>query len=176
MSFREWLPIRRRNKLALGLAAFSFVTFVGWNCLPYYEAEGEPSLGIAASVAWPEFFSPDNYLNEFQSPSIDGLLAITASFGLILGGLVVLLAVPLWQILHASKFITIPLAVLNLLGGVVITWHLYDSAQHDPAPYWIITIVLMALSLYSISAALFVFKNELAQRVARSQGIPFEES
>ena len=83
----------------------------------------------------------------------------------------ILLAVPLWQILHASSFIRIPLAVLNLLGGGVITWHLFDF---DRAPYWIITIVLMALSLFSISAAFFTFKNELALRVERTHTFPLE--
>jgi len=174
MSFEEWLPITRRNRLALGLAVLSVASFVAWNCLPYYEVEGEPSVGLAATVAWPEFFSPDLYLDVFRSPDIEGFLEITASFGVILGGLVVLLAVPLWQILHASNFIRLPLAVLNLLGGAVITWHLFDSVMENPAPYWILTIVLMALSLFSISAAFFTFKNELALREIGTHTFPLE--
>lgn len=172
MTFREWLPITKRNRVALCLAGLSLVMFVVWNCLPYYQMEGEPSVGIAATVAWPEFFSPDYYLDVFRSPDIEGFLDITAGFGVILGGLVVLLAVPLWQILHASSYIRIPLAMLNLIAGAVVTWHLFDSVIDDPAPYSLTTIVLMALSLYSISAAFFLFKNELALRDARTLGIP----
>lgn len=171
MIFNQWLPITRRNRVALCLAAVSLVMFVVWNSLPYYEAEGEPSIGIVASVAWPEFFDPHNYLDVIRSPDIDGLLSATASFGLILGGLVMLMAVPFWQILHASNYIRIPLAVLNLLGGAVITWHLFDSVIDDPAPHWFITVLLMALSLFSISAAFFLFKNELPLREARSHGL-----
>jgi hypothetical protein len=171
MSFNHWLPITKRNRVALCLAALSLVMFVVWNCLPYYHAEGEPSSGIVATVAWPEFFTPDNYLDVFRSPDIDGFLSVTASFGVILGGLVVLMAVPFWQILHASGFVRVPLAVLNLLGGAVITWHLFDSVGDHMAPYWFITILLMALSLFSISAAFFLFKNELPLREARSHGM-----
>jgi hypothetical protein len=174
MKFINWLPITKRNRVALCLAGLSLVMFVAWNCLPYYEMNDEPSVGIVATVAWPEFFSPDNYIDVFRSPDIEGLLASTASFGIILGGLVVLLAVPLWQILHASSYIRLPLAVMNLLAGAVITWHLFDSIMDDPAPYWIITIVLMALSLFSISAAFFLFKNELALREAKSHGVRCE--
>ncbi|QTN33011.1 hypothetical protein HZ994_12005 [Akkermansiaceae bacterium] len=171
MSFRDWLPITPRNRIALCLALASLVMFVAWNCLPYYEMEGVPSEGIVATAAWPEFFSPDNYVYVFQSPDIEGFLNVTASLGLILGGLVVLLTVPLWQILHASNYIRLPLAVLNLLGGAVISWHLFDSAMDDPAPYWIITIALMALSLFGVSAAFFLFRNELALRNARASGM-----
>lgn len=174
MSFKEWLPVTGRNRVALGLAALALVMFIAWNCLPYYESAGEPSVGIAASVAWPEFFSPDYYIDVFRSPDIEGFLAIMASSGVILGGLVVLLAVPLWQILHASGYVRLPLALLNLLGGAAIIWHLSQEAFNNPAPYWVITLVLMALSLLFISAAFFVFKNELALREIRSHALPLE--
>jgi hypothetical protein len=170
-AFRAWLPITGRNRVALCLALVSLVMFVVWNCLPYYEDADEPPEGIIAAMAWPQIFSPESYLDVFRSPDVDGFLMITAYFGIILGGLLVLLTVPLWQILHASNFIRLPLAVLNLIGGGVMLYHLYDTEQYDPAPYWIATIFLMSLSMLSISAAFFVFKNELALREARSHGM-----
>jgi len=157
--------------VALCLAALSLVMFVVWNFFPYYESGGQPPDGNIAAMAWPQIFSPDNYLNVFRSPDVEGFLMMTAYSGIILCGLLVVLAVPFWQILHASGYIRLPLAVLNLLGGAVMIWHLYDTEQYDPAPYWTATIMLMSLSMFSISAAFFLFKNELALREARSHGV-----
>ncbi len=171
MSFKEWLPITKRNRIALFLALASLVMFVTWNCLPYYEEADEPPEGTIAAMAWPQILSPENYLNVFSSPDVDGFLMITAYTGIILGGLLVLLTVPLWQILHASNFVRLPLAVLNLIGGAVMLWHLHDAEQYDPAPYWIPAILLMSLSMLSLSAAFFIFKNELALRETRSHGM-----
>lgn len=169
--FKEWLPITARNRVALGLAALALVMFVVWNCLPYYESEGEPSVGVAATVAWPEFFSPDNYMDVIRSPDIEGILSAAACMGVILGGLVVLLIVPLWQILHAALYVRLPLALMNLLGGATVSWHLFENAYHSSTPYWFVTLLLMSLSLFFISAAFFTFKNELVLREARIHGL-----
>ena len=158
--------------MALCLAALSLVIFVVWNCLPYYELEDEPSVGIVATIAWPTVFSPDSYLDVFRSPDIDGFLEITAYFAMMLSGLVILLAVPFWEMLHVSSYLRLPLAILNLIGGSVIVWHLFDSVLSDPMPpWWVLTILSMILSMFSISAAFFTFKNEMALREARTHGI-----
>lgn len=170
MSFKEWLPITTRNREALVLAFAGLVMFVIWNCLPYYESADTPSGKIAAVAAWPEFFDPGNYLDVIRSPDMDGLLSSAASMGVIFGGLIVLMAVPLWQILHASPFIRLPIALMNLLGGAVVTWYIFlEVSDPNPAPYWITTLTLMATGMFSVSAAFFLFKNELALREERDR-------
>ena len=124
MSLREWLPITRRNRVALGLATVALVMFAVWNCLPWYEFANEPAKEIAAMAVWPYAFSPDDYIRTLKSPDIEGFLTIPTYLALILCGLINLTAVPCWKILHASSFIRIPLAFVNLIGGAVILWFL----------------------------------------------------
>jgi hypothetical protein len=174
MSFREWLPITNRNRVALALAALSLALFLGWNCMPYYESEGVSSKEIVATLVWPEVFSPGNYTAVIHTPDIDGFLEVIAYLAVLLSGLVILMGVPLWVFLHASNYIRLPLALMNLLGGSVIVWHLFDSVLVDPEPFWVATIILMIVSMFAISAALFTFKNELALREARKHGISDE--
>jgi hypothetical protein len=41
----------------------------------------------------------------------------------------------------------------------------------EPHPYWFMTLLLIALDMFVISAALFIFKNELALREERSRPV-----
>ena len=168
MSFQEWLPITRRNRVALCLAVLSLLLFIGWNSLPYYESEDMPPEEIVATHVWPQVFSPDNYMDVIRTPDIDGFLEVIAYLALLLSGLVILLGVPFWEVLHASNYIRLPVALMSLLGGSVITWLLFDSGiLYDPERFWVASIQLMILSMFAISAALFTFKNELALRSER---------
>lgn len=169
MKFREWLPIRGRNRFALGLAGLSLAILLSWNYLPYYEGEGEPSKERVVAVVWPETFSPDTYLSILKSPDVEGFLNLAAYIALILSTLVILLAVPFWEILHGSAYIRVPLALVNLTGGSVVLWLLLDLGIDDPTPMALETLCLIALGMFTISAALFLFKNELALREARSR-------
>mgnify|MGYP007086428532 CR=1 FL=1 len=174
MSFHEWLPITRRNRVALGLTGLALALFLGWNCMPYFESEGDSSKEFVATLVWPEVFSPANYILAIRTPAIDGFLEVIAKLALLLSGLVILMGVPLWEILHASIYIRLPLALMNLLGGSVIAWYLFNLLLYENAPYMIATYALMMLSIFAISAALFTFKNELALREARKHGISDE--
>jgi hypothetical protein len=168
MSIKDWLPIRIQNRVALLLAFAGLVMFVVWNCLPVYHSHGEPPVGIAATVAWKEVFSPDSYLPTLRSPDVEGFLEIAAYLALMQSGVVTLAAVPLWKLLHASPFVRLPLAAVNLFGGAVVLWHLYDYGWDDPPPYSVALLLLIALSMLAISAALFTFRNELALRSERA--------
>jgi len=167
MSFREWLPITKRNRVALAFAFAAMVIFVVWNCLPNYESPGFEPDGIVATSLWPEaVFSPDIYLIVFKDPNMEGFLVIAAFMVLILNALVTLATVPFWKLLHASPYIRLPLAIINLLGGCVILRHLRELilADVEPAPYWVPSLLLIALGMFALSAALFTFRNELGLR------------
>ena len=165
MSLREWLPITTRNRVALGLAFAALVMFVVWNCLPNYEYGGatEPD-GIVAMTLWPELvFSPDIYLMVFKEPNMEGFLVVASFMAMIQSALVTLAAMPFWKHLHASPYIRLPLAIVNLLGGAATLWLIIDASRH-----WVAPLILIALNMFALSAALFVFKNELALREERA--------
>lgn len=163
MSFiREWLPITTRNRVALGLAALALVMFVLWNCLPHYKYEYDVVTEREGSIAmalWPDILSPDLYLMVRKDPDFQIFLVIAAFMSLIQSALVTLAAVPFWKHLHASPYIRLPLAIVNLLGGAVILWLITDASRH-----WVAPLILMALNMFALSAALFTFRNELELR------------
>ncbi len=164
MTLKEWLPITKRNQVALLLAGLAFVIFITWNCFPHYAWEGDAPEGLVMMVVWPETFSPDNYLSAFRSPDVDMFLEIAAYMALIQSGVVTLFAVPFWKILHGSAFVRLPLAIVNLLGGAVVVWHLLEYGIDDQTPFAVATLAGIALGMFVISAALFTFKNEVALR------------
>jgi len=170
MSFiREWLPITARNRVALALAALALPLFVVWNCLPVYFLHDEPSVGIAAAVVWQEVISPDSYTYALRNREINDFLGIAANLALLQCGVLTLLAVPFWKLLHASPFIRLPLACVDLLGGAIVLWFIFDHHMEDPPPYMVAILLLIGLNMFAISAALLTFRNELALREERSR-------
>ncbi len=169
MSLKEWLPITTRNRVALGLAALSLVMFVVWNFLPNYEYGATEPEGIFASHIWLFVFSPDHYIRVFKSPDIDGFLVIAANMALIQCGLVTFAVLPLWKLLHASAFVRLPLAFVNLIGGAIVVWFVIQYDPDDAVPYVFAILSLITLNMFALSAALFVFKNELALREERGR-------
>lgn len=171
MNFIDWLPVTARNRVALGLAGLALVVFVTWNLLPMYERADEPPVGMIMETVWPSVISPANYLDVLKSPDIDGFINISASVALLQSGLVTLLAIPCWKLLHGSAYVRLPLAIANLLGGSVVVWGVIESEWDDAPPFVLLALGLIALGMFTISAALFTFKNELALREARSHGM-----
>lgn len=166
MKFKEWLPITKRNRVALGLAALALLIFIVWNCMPTYDSVGctAPD-GIVATSLWPEeVLSQDIYVDTFKDPSLDGFLSVAACMALILNALVTLALIPLWKMLHASAYIRVPLCVINLLGGAVIVGIVFANGSDEASPYWFTLLLLIASGMFTVSAALFLFKNELALR------------
>jgi hypothetical protein len=172
MSLKEWLPVTMRNRVALLIAFAALVIFITWNCLPYYEyGETEPD-GIVAMKIWHEgVLDPDPYIMVLKSPDVDGFLSIAASMALIQCGLVSLAVVPFWKHLHGSAYIRLPLAAVNLLGGGVVLWHLSEAGSDYATCGVIATLTLIALNMFALSAALFIFRNELALLEERSRPI-----
>ncbi len=162
---KDWLPITVRNRVALGFASAALVMFVTWNLFPYYEFGAKSFDQRIVTIIWPEMVDPDSYLNVIRSPDIDGFLSVAASMATLMNGLLVLTIVPFWKMIHASKFLTLPLAVANFAGGLVVLWILFKENLHsDPVPYQAATLSMIALTMLVLSAALFIFKNELGLR------------
>lgn len=83
-------------------------------------------------------------------------------YGALLNGIAVLAIVPFWKVLHASNYLRIPLAVANFPGGSVVFCFISKEEFDYNTPYMTATFVLIALTMFALSAALFIFKNELA--------------
>lgn len=170
---REWLPMTKRNRVALGFAFAALVIFVVWNLMPFYSyGESTPS-GVAATEMWPLVFSTSVFTTVIKSPDIDDFLEIAAILALIQSGLVVLMILPFWKMFHASAVIRIPLAVVNLAGGAVLSQSILTDVlkvNRIDQVYGMITIALIALSMYCLGAAMLIFKNELALRHEREVG------
>jgi hypothetical protein len=167
MTFREWLPITGRNRVALCLAALSLVTFIVWNCFPHYEYDDSPVRRIVAtSGLWSDIFSPGLYMDIIRSPDIDGFASIASFLALMLNGMAVIVVIPFWRILHASSYLRIPIAMVNLAGGSGIVWIL---ASGYASSSWHVALNVMALGMFLMAAAFFTFRNELALRDERSR-------
>jgi hypothetical protein len=165
-AIKDWLPIMKRNRVALGFAFAALVMFVTWNFLPYYGAmRAHESDGLVFMMIWPEMVNPDRYLNVIRSPDIDGFIEVVARMAILLSGLLVLTIVPLWKIIHVSRLLTIPLAVANCVGGLAVLWLLFDDNMHvNSPPYAFAALIMIAFTMLVVSTALFIFKNELGLR------------
>lgn len=171
---KDWLPITVRNCLALGFAMLALVMFVTWNFLPFYQEDFSTGLsapkptyqGLVLMQVWPEMVDPDNYILVFKSPDVDGFLSVAASVALIMNGLIVLTLVPLWKILHASIYLRLPIALVNLLGGAVVLKYSIESLikEHNDAPFQNLTLFLIALTMLTVFLSMLIFKNELELR------------
>ncbi len=168
-AIKDWLPITVRNRVALGFAFAALVIFVTWNFLPSYSGVGASREGIVMTHLWPQFFDFDEYLHIIRSPGIYGFLVISLIMALLFNGLVVLAVVPFWRIIHASNFLTLPVAGMNFAGGFVALWFLYNLLKFDPyrgspQPSVLGMHILMALSMFTLGTAMLIFKNELGLR------------
>jgi len=163
-AIRNWLPITARNRVALGFAVAALVMFVTWNCFPSYEYGSRIYKGLVITEIWIDIVDPDFYLHVFRAPDMDGFLAVAACMTLLLNGIVVLAIVPFWKVLHSSNYLRIPLAVANFAGGSVVFWLISKMETEYLDPYRDATNLLIVLTMFALSAALFIFKNELGIR------------
>jgi hypothetical protein len=169
-AIKDWLPITKRNRVALGFAGFALVLFVTWNFMPYYK----PYLGsIDMNSAyerdgytfmhiWPQFFDPDKYIKMIKSPDLYDFMGLAVKMCVLTNSLLILMIIPFWKVIHVSKFLRIPLALLNSAGGCFF-YIAYTEIQNN-RPYMAMAILLISISLFSLSVSLFIFKNELELR------------
>jgi hypothetical protein len=159
-AIKNWLPITKRNRVALGFAFVALVIFVTWNFLPNVNS----SEGIVAIELWSEVFSIYRYTDVFRNPNIEDFRIIAAFISIIFNGLVIVAIVPFWRIFHASNYIKLPIAILNLSGGLIMLSFVIEEISDRGNLYETCIFALIALSMLALSAALFIFKNELGIR------------
>lgn len=155
--------------MALGFAGAALMTFVAWNFLPLgYDELYE---GPAYTFVWPVIFSSLIDYKAYPKMDLEELAAMAVYLVMLGYGVLSLLLVPLWKILHASKFISIPLAIIGMLGGLVLMFGIlfFDWLEHEDTSEQILMILIFCQLIFG-STALFVFKNELELRNARSEG------
>lgn len=163
---KDWLPITVRNRVALGFAFAALVMFVTWNFLPY-QSGGEDWLdGTAAMNIWPQVISPSSYIILIGYLGyLEGAKIAVIMVSLIHSGLIVLVVVPFWRMLHASTYVRLCLAIMNLAGACATLFFVFESLDlSSRGSMHSIIFVIMALSMLALSAALFIFKNELGLR------------
>ncbi len=158
-AIKNWLPITKRNRVALGFAVLALVMFVTWNLLPYYQPGPESFKGVYMTRIWVIFVDLDFYPMIFTSP-----VFFAAYMVLLLNGLVALAIVPFWKILHFSNYLRIPLAVVNFAGGSIFLSIIFEEGVDLNGPYRFTAFLLVTLTMFALSAALFIFKNELGLR------------
>jgi hypothetical protein len=162
---KNWLPITKRNRVALGFAFAALVLFLTWNLLSY-NSRGEGWVaGMAAMKIWPQVFSPSSYVVVVGFLGYyDGFKIVAMMVSLILSGLTVLVILPFWKILHASTYVRLCLAIMNLGGACATLLFAMESIKWSISYQPGMIFVLMALSMLALSASLFIFKNELGLR------------
>jgi len=161
---KEWLPIQRRNQVALGLTTLSLVTFVWWNLLPGYEDMWGRDHKFMMMMIWPELVDYRMYLEMFRNPSGETCVALVLIFTLFQNAFAVFLVIPFWRFVHSVDHLRITLGVVNLLGGMA-AFHLFiQSSFVDAQSTKSGLLGLFSLSMLAMAAAMMVFKNELAER------------
>lgn len=170
-AIKDWLPITVRNRVALGFAFAALVMFLTWNFLPNYEVRYVLSSynnyardGFIFMEAWPNIVDPYLIVSVIKSPDVDGFISLAASIALLMNGLIVLGLVPFWKILHASSYLKIPVAFVNIIGGGVMIKYFFESLKEEMPPYISMALLLIALSMFAVFLAMLIFKNELSLR------------
>jgi hypothetical protein len=166
-SLKDWLPITKRNRVALGVAVLALVMFVSWNFTPTYSYGESTPDGIVAMDLWPAVCSLDIITDVIKSPDIDGFLELAATLALFQNGLVLLIILPFWKMLHASVYIRLPLVLINLAGGAAVFWFVFDNGlELDDLQelFELIALCLIAMSMISLGISMMIFKNELELR------------
>ena len=174
MSFRNWLPITRINRVALVFALIGLLCAVGWNFLPWYSLAYSSGVanwtpyGWAGATIWPEVFSPYSYrIARFGELGIYGFLIPISCLSIAIHALSAFLTFCVWQTIHATGALRLSLAMANALGGLaVLALQILGGTDHFPHH---LVIGVMTLGMFSTATALFVFKNELALREERSR-------
>ena len=163
----EWLPMTKRNRVALGFAALALVIFLIWNFLPY-DSGGENWISQTAAMhIWPEVFSPGSYIMIMAWLGyFEGGQMIVMMISMIHSGMLVLAILPFWRMLHASTCLRLCLAVMNLAGSYVTFYFTIWGFEHGGYVQKTV-FFLIASSMLALSLALFIFKNELQLRHER---------
>jgi hypothetical protein len=174
MSFREWLPITKRNRVALAFAFLGLLCAVGWNFLPWYMwsyssagLEWIPDDRPAGAVIWPDVISPNTYrIARFRELGLLGFLFPLASVSIALHALSALLAVFLWEMIHQAGHLKTWLGIANAVGGAAILMLRFSGVFGHVSHTLVIAVI--ALGMFSTAIALFTYDHEMIMRRQRA--------
>lgn len=172
MSFREWLPITGRNRVALAFAFLGLLCAVGWNFMPWYVSsyssaglEWIPDGRTAGAVIWPEVVSPYTYhVAGFRELGLFGFLLPLSFVSIVLHALSALLAFFLWEMIHQTGHLKTWLGIANAVGGSAMVLLRFIGAFDHVS---LVTVVL-TLGMFSTAIALFAYEHEMIMRRQRA--------
>lgn len=171
---KDWLPMTKRNRVALGFAFAALVMFVTWNLLPFYDYDYDsPDIsyirdGVMFMQIWSKYYDPDYYTDMIRSGEISGLMKLSMVISYLINSLLVIFLIPFWKFVHLTKYVTIPLGISGFAGGCIWVFaYIHLTKIQNNAPYMEMRFLLTSLSLLALSASLFIFKNELGLRHER---------
>jgi hypothetical protein len=162
MSFQQWWPKTKRNKIALCIAIFSLLMMIVWNLGPrsipndnFYQ--NYSFYRTFAYKIWPDIYKLVSNFRQYDSSKMNGLIA---SLSLMLLVCLQLTMIPLWRIFSQSKVLRFIPAVICLIGFSVFG---YNISKHDYYtwqkfyPYY-----LILLNFLTTIISLMTLKNEAA--------------
>ncbi len=158
MTFQQWRPQSRRNKIALGIAFYSLLLMIGWNLAPMYNGpfSEETYQGIVAVNVWPEVYH--GIVESFENFDPESIPELIASFSLVFLVCLQFTIAPLWQFFSQSKLLRFIPAVICLIGfGICGYFCLPDDYTTWQEIY---PLCLITLNFFVTSVALLLFKNE----------------
>ena len=141
MTFHDWLPNTRQNKIALCVAIFSLLLMIGWNLAPMYDdsRHGSINQGIVVAHLWLTIY--DMVMQVIRDYQPEHLSFLISCLCLVLLACLQFTIVPFWRIFSQSKmlrFIPIFICLLGFLywGYMIISL----DAAGEMYPLYLITI------------------------------------
>lgn len=185
-AIRNWLPITKRNRLALLIVSAALLLFVVCNFLPYYVCDEYPRFYIISNnqeditayrkpiykclfykELWSDVFDQDSYVKLLRSPDIDALLSLVTNVAFLCNTVIMFMLIPFWKIFHSTSYLRMPIAIANFIFAfrslqISIYFHMGYAPVSSATIFMLIAIVLA-----SVGSALIIFENELAVRHER---------
>jgi hypothetical protein len=170
MTFHDWRPQTRRNKIALCIAVFALLLMIGWNLAPIEflrnENDGTRSEMVLFHL-WPEVYrSLTNFfaIGYFTKKSnIDGAFISVSVLFLVSLQLVI---IPLWQMFAQSKILRwLAVVVCFSFFGFYVYTLLPFITLLPPLEYlsYFFHILIIMLNFLVLGIALVWFQNDERQ-------------
>ena len=161
MTFHEWRPQTRRNKIALCIALFSLLMMIGLNFLPdepmQFSNEPLPTKSFAFTL-WPMIFEIiEKSLRNFKGVSELFIPSITIVFLVCLQ----LLMIPAWRIFSQLIVLRNISVLICVIGSATLANLIHDNPYITWDSHFQYYLILVNFLLTIIS--LIILKKELIQ-------------
>ena len=164
MTFQEWRPQTRRNKIALCIGLFSLLLFIGWNLAPMrvtrFDDESERA-GMVIIHLWPIIFDVITDFSAFRNVhDTNHLFSAVVSLSILFLACLQLFVIPLWQMFSQSKILRWLAAVICFIWFGIFAYFLLPHINDwKPDIYF----PLIMLNFLVLGIALVWFQNEERQ-------------